>query len=64
MRYDIILLNNKPNIVQIKIDKTFNSTTAKPFQVSTDDNKSIIIFFLDLLITVEISKQFYHYIFL
>ncbi|WP_010580357.1 hypothetical protein [Liquorilactobacillus vini] len=40
-------MTNKPDVVQIKMDKSFNPHTSAPtkaFQVRVDDNKSVIVY--------------------
>lgn len=42
-----MLMIDKPDIVQIKMDKALNPpslTTTKAFQVKIDDNKTIIVY--------------------
>lgn len=40
-------MTNKSDVVQIKMDKSFNpqaSAPTKAFQVSVDDNKTVIVY--------------------
>ncbi|KRM05864.1 hypothetical protein FC89_GL001197 [Liquorilactobacillus ghanensis DSM 18630] len=40
-------MTSKPDVVQIKMDKSFNpqaSSPTKAFQVSVDDNKTVIVY--------------------
>ena len=40
-------MTNKPDVVQIKMDKSLNPQTSAPtkaFQVRVDDNKSVIVY--------------------
>lgn len=42
-----MLMNDKPDVVQIKMDKAFSSSTpptTKAFQVRIADNKTIIVY--------------------